>query len=218
MTDSRDGEIYETVTYNINGKQITWMAQNLRYETEGASVYDNVSSYKKKLGLLYTSNAVNSSCPKGWHLPTVSEWESLTALFGGYYKASKTLKSERGWEWNEKLAEGLARRGKVITFEKGNNSSSFNALPAGWNIKRGTASPYYLDIGNLTVFWTLDKDDSKVNPSLLYRLLNRKTEQFKPAAGARHQVSDKEQEIRDNYIRVGHIPNAKASCRCVKND
>ena len=109
MTDSRDGEIYETVTYNINGKQITWMAQNLRYETEGASVYDNVSSYKKKLGLLYTSNAVNSSCPKGWHLPTVSEWESLTALFGGYYKASKTLKSERGWEWNEKLAEGLER-------------------------------------------------------------------------------------------------------------
>ena len=53
MTDSRDGEIYETVTYNINGKQITWMAQNLRYETEGASAYDNVSGYKKKLGLLY---------------------------------------------------------------------------------------------------------------------------------------------------------------------
>ena len=34
MTDPRDGKLYRTVTYNINGKQKTWMAENLNYSDE----------------------------------------------------------------------------------------------------------------------------------------------------------------------------------------
>ena len=34
MTDPRDGKTYRTVTYNINGKQQTWMAENLNYSDE----------------------------------------------------------------------------------------------------------------------------------------------------------------------------------------
>ena len=32
MVDNRDGKTYNTVTYNIGGKQQTWMAENLNYE------------------------------------------------------------------------------------------------------------------------------------------------------------------------------------------
>jgi uncharacterized protein (TIGR02145 family) len=34
MTDPRDGKTYRTVTYNINGKPMTWMAENLNYSDE----------------------------------------------------------------------------------------------------------------------------------------------------------------------------------------
>ena len=34
MTDPRDGKTYRTVTYNVNGKPQTWMAENLNYSDE----------------------------------------------------------------------------------------------------------------------------------------------------------------------------------------
>ena len=45
MTDLRDGKTYKTVTYNINGKPQTWMAENLNYSDASvvpAVGYDSV--------------------------------------------------------------------------------------------------------------------------------------------------------------------------------
>lgn len=38
MTDDRDGKTYKTVTYNINGKTQTWMAEHLNYAAPGLQI------------------------------------------------------------------------------------------------------------------------------------------------------------------------------------
>jgi uncharacterized protein (TIGR02145 family) len=64
-------------------------------------------------------SGVRGVCPDGWHLPSDGEWDILVNYLGGEYMAGKRLKSVRGW--ND--YEGEPGRG--------DNSSGFNALPAG---------------------------------------------------------------------------------------
>jgi uncharacterized protein (TIGR02145 family) len=52
-------------------------------------------------------------CPSGWHVPTVSEWNTLTTFLGS--NAGDKMKSTTGWAGNL----------------GGSNSSGFSALPGG---------------------------------------------------------------------------------------
>jgi uncharacterized protein (TIGR02145 family) len=130
--DSRDSKSYQWVRI---GDQI-WMAGNLAWlpsvspssvisETspyyyvngyDGSSVSEakataNYSTY----GALYNWHAAQNACPSGWHLPTDSEWTILTNHLGGIDVAGMKMKSTSGWNSNG----------------NGDNSSGFNALPAG---------------------------------------------------------------------------------------
>ena len=66
-------------------------------------------------------------CPTGWHLPSVSEWDSLFSAVGGETTASKILKSQVGWNINE------------MNHRAGNGTDAFGfaALPAGNRINDG---------------------------------------------------------------------------------
>jgi len=140
LTDSRDGKTYKTV---IIGTQ-TWMAENLNYVTAKSSCYDGNSDNCTKYGRLYSWAAAMDSagiwstngkgcgyrfcsptypvrgiCPEGWHLPTETEWETLTTAVGGKSVAGKMLKSTSGWiEYNGESGNGTDAYG-------------FSALPAG---------------------------------------------------------------------------------------
>ena len=93
MMDSRDGQIYKTVTI---GSQ-TWMSENLNYEMANSTCYDGFVSNCYKKGRLYAWKAALESCPVGWHLPTQSDWHVLFSALGGKVSAAIALKSTKDW-------------------------------------------------------------------------------------------------------------------------
>jgi len=132
FTDPRDGYIYKTVKI---GSQ-TWMAENLAYKmSEGCWAYENKETFAHIYGRLYTWEAAKKACPPGWHLPSNDEWQTLVDYFGGDKKAGTALKSTKGWE------DG----------GNGDNSSGFNALPAGYRYYRDGS---FKNLGKYTLFWS----------------------------------------------------------------
>ena len=90
FTDSRDGQVYETVTI---GSQ-TWFAENLNYDTEDnlSACYDDNSDNCFIYGRLYTGEAAQTACPEGWHLSSKEEWDTLIDYLGGIDAAHVFLK------------------------------------------------------------------------------------------------------------------------------
>ena len=126
----QEGNSYKTI---IIGTQ-TWMAQNLKTTkyrngdqisntkisetlTSGAYFYDE---FFATYGAYYNWYAVNDSrniAPAGWHVPSLSEWETLITFLGGYSLAGGNLKEGTFTHWWDNIG--------------GYNSSGFTALPAG---------------------------------------------------------------------------------------
>jgi uncharacterized protein (TIGR02145 family) len=74
FTDPRDGNVYKTIT--VEG--VTWMVENLKYKTpEGSSYFENDPNNVQKYGILYDWKTATRVCPKGWHLPSGAEFQSL---------------------------------------------------------------------------------------------------------------------------------------------
>jgi uncharacterized protein (TIGR02145 family) len=117
--DSLDNRRYKTVRI---GNQV-WMAENLkttkynngspipavtnvkdwsRLTTPGYCWYDNnQTNYGNIYGTLYNWYTVNTGklCPKGWHVPTDTEWTTLTEYLGGASVAGGKLKEIETTHW-----------------------------------------------------------------------------------------------------------------------
>lgn len=174
-----DGNVYKTVRI---GKQV-WTVENLkttqyndgtpiphvtergvsggttgwRNLTTGAyCYYDTNPDYKGKYGALYNWYAVNTGklAPKGWHVPTDSEWTELEEylIANGYNwddskfknKIAKALAAKTDWiQSNEIGAPGndLSR----------NNASGFSALPGG---ARSYSGDFNGNISNRGDWWS----------------------------------------------------------------
>lgn len=89
--DPRDGNQYRTVKLRDGNR---WLAENLRFETEGSFPADaqpseqvlatNPDYDSAKYGRLYTWEAAQQATPPGWHVPTDREWKRLFRAYGGY--------------------------------------------------------------------------------------------------------------------------------------
>jgi uncharacterized protein (TIGR02145 family) len=132
--DPRDGNVYKIINFKENGKLYTWLAENLNYKAEN-------SFSSNEGGRYYSWAAAKNSCPEGWHLPSVSEWNTLISHFGGKENAGNSLKNTLGW----KTDSGTA------------NTSGFGATAAGFRHYRG----YTGMEGEFGVYWTANEEDSE---------------------------------------------------------
>gem|GEM_PF-436118 len=136
LHDERDGKKYRTVKI---GDQ-TWMAENLAYVVDSSWCPEGRSDSCAKYGRLYQwaaamaiaptydamawdggDSLIQGVCPRGWHLPSETEWTALTATVEadarvGEGFAGSALKSTAGWYLS---GNGTDRFG-------------FRAIPAGY--------------------------------------------------------------------------------------
>lgn len=168
LKDSRDGQEYKTVKI---GEQ-WWMAQNLNFDTDNSWCYGDAPANCAKYGRLYTwvaavggaedecggehecdlgTGDVQGVCPKGWHLPSKAEWETLIVAVNGsiteYTSGNSTrakLKSQTGWKAHSSVTN--------------EDSFGFSALPAGYRIN--DEHGYYYE-GILAHIWSSTERNSQ---------------------------------------------------------
>ena len=186
--DPRDGTRYKTVKI---GNQI-WMAENLKYlpsvspssvgsETDpfyyvygyqgtdvlAAKATDNYKTY----GVLYNWSAAKASCPKGWHLPTDAELNTLETYVVSYINSPNPQypcsTSETGWRrcadnsgtdagGTYGAGKSLKKVGQGTGVGAGDDLVGFSALLAGY---RGTDGSFG-SIGSFTFFWSSSASSS----------------------------------------------------------
>ena len=154
FTDSRDGRSYNVVKIG----DLTWMVENLNYETETRACPDGDSRNCKRMGRLYTWAEAKTVCPEGWRLPTSADFAQILA---------QSLDGNPGAVSNEAGAKLKSRDG---WFKKGNGTDDFgfNALPAGY---RG-ADGKFDGIGGYAYFWSATEDVENPESNAYYLFLS----------------------------------------------
>jgi len=151
-----DGNIYHTVTI---GNQV-WLVENFKstkyndgtsiplvtgntewinLSTPGYCWYDNDITNRETYGALYNwyAGQTNKLCPTGWHVPSDSEWTTLTDFLGGESTAGGKLKETGTIHWDTPNTGAT-------------NESGFTSLPGGF---RGAQGVCY-NIGYWSQYWT----------------------------------------------------------------
>jgi len=141
-----DDNVYPTITI---GKQV-WMVVNLKTTkyNDGTAIplvtddeswkalntpaycwFDNDIEYKDLYGALYNWFTINTNklCPTGWHVPTDTEWTTLTTYLGGFSIAGGKLKETDTIHWQSPNMGAT-------------NESGFTALSSGWRDVNGMFS------------------------------------------------------------------------------
>jgi uncharacterized protein (TIGR02145 family) len=157
-----DSNVYKTI---IIGTQL-WMAEDLKTTkyNDGTPIpnvtdnaawskltigaycwYNNDTSNKTTYGALYNWYAINTGklCPKGWHVPTVLEWNTLINYLGSDSVAGGKLKEIDTLHW---LSPNLGAT----------NRTGFTALPGGCRNYKGE----FVTIGLYACLWSsIEKDN-----------------------------------------------------------
>ena len=154
MKDPRDGQTYKTVTFG----KYTWMAENIKYETEHSNCYGDDPINCANNGRLYKWQALKTVCPAGWHLPTEAEWDTLFLAVGGASVAGKKLKSKKDWLDCESKT-GLDKDGN------GTDEFGFSVRPVG--VFRGFGSVIEKE-GYKTCFHTTEKNDKSMEIEMCF--------------------------------------------------
>jgi uncharacterized protein (TIGR02145 family) len=178
-----DGNVYQTV---IIGTQ-TWMIENLKTThyndstsiplitdsitwinmiTPGYCWYNNASaSNKATYGALYNWYVVNTGklAPKGWHVPTDNEWNTLENNVLQYYHSSGSLSKilASASHWRTSTSSGAV--GNNLST---NNSSGFSAIPGGYRISKKYA---FNKIDSVGAWWNSTSVSDTTSQSIMLK-------------------------------------------------
>lgn len=142
--DPRDKQKYRTIKV---GDRI-WFADNLNYKMEGSFCYKEDESNCQAYGRLYTWDAAVNACPKGFHLPTDEDFQSLWQAAGSDFNAAYLLKAEYGWSGET----------------NGNDTLKFSSMPAGNRFDDQT----YGNLSKFAFFWSSEASTEKQNARVWY--------------------------------------------------
>jgi len=157
------GNVYTPITI---GTQV-WLKENLRTTkyangddifkessvnwatlTAGAyCYYENLTSNAEAYGNLYNGFAVTDPrgiAPKGYHVATQADWETLITAQGGFNAAAGRLKEQGPIHWD--------------TTNSATNSTGFSALGGG--SRRANVVANYLGLGIDGFWWTTTASNS----------------------------------------------------------
>lgn len=155
LKDVRDDQEYETV--QIGGQ--CWLAENLNFEMadEGYPIsysYNNDPVNGKMYGSLYLINydVITIACPVGWHMPSDDEWKTLEVYLG----MDEDEADDEGYRVSGDVGRKLKSTSGWIFSGNGDNSSGFNALPAG----TGHVKDGFSGMGGQSYFWSWTKTGS----------------------------------------------------------
>jgi uncharacterized protein (TIGR02145 family) len=162
MVADYDGNSYNTVKI---GNQV-WMAENLKstHFNDGSAIplvtdgtawsslttaaycwYNNDKTTYGTYGVLCNWHTVNAGnlCPTGWHVPSNSEWTTLTDYLGGTSVAGGKLKETNTIHWTSPNTGAT-------------NETGFTALPGGARYNDGV----FYGIGTGSYWWCATQDDA----------------------------------------------------------
>lgn len=191
FTDSRDGQSYDVVKIG----DLTWMAENLNFETAGSFCPEGDSRNCKRLGRLYSWAEAKTVCPEGWRLPTKEDFEALVSATSEdtAQSLSPSLAQSPSHSRDSDLGAvpsasnavhnnhaGLALKSSDGWFKKGNGTDDFgfNALPAGYRgaiskADDGAISGGKFDgIGGYAYFWSATEDSENLKSNAYYLFLS----------------------------------------------
>jgi uncharacterized protein (TIGR02145 family) len=166
ITDPRDGQKYHTTYVD----SLEWFAENLKWAGAGIC-YSDCEVLQPIMGRLYTWNEATGgeegsglaggpqgACPEGWSVPTAEDWENL----GKALNKDVPVSFLSNWAGlGQKLTvEAYLNGVKMWPISPDNNKSntvSWNALPAGYNLRSGEI---YRDFMSYGMWWSAARRNS----------------------------------------------------------
>lgn len=150
-------EVYATVKI---GDQC-WMAENLRYDLKGYTMYRSEDPSGEILGGFYAGGreTQNKACPDGWGVPTIAEYNQLIAYLNnidGTNRAGAKMKQGAFWHVD------LSQKANIGTNESGFGlvgTGYYRAAEGGWVglSKKDDFNHYYF---SATYFGTTPNNNS----------------------------------------------------------
>ena len=170
LVDKRDGNKYPTLKLG----DLTWMGENLRYNTEGSWVYDDNEENGLKYGRLYNYHMALDACPDGWRLPSDQDWMSLETALDMPADELELMERYRG-KWNY-VGFVIKSEVWVNTANPEFQMTAFNAPPAGYYHRRITRSGKeknnYIEEYISAMYWTSTGMDSESDGDAIIRFLS----------------------------------------------
>ena len=204
MTDPRDGRKYKTVSFEYKGKKYEWMAEDLKYDSDGVYHWTKAMQIEDKyMGIVVKNDLIDSVhqgiCPDGWHVSNTEEWKKLIDYAGGV----KNLLNET-WKASD----------EDVAYNKGLVDVFFNKLDLNFTPMNAVYLKAYYH--------------SYAPNSYRYRLADAKIVEMYPYLSEEEQkaladrlvsgpAGDYAVEISTNGYLVKETPRTDARVRCVKN-
>lgn len=108
------GRMYKTI--KING--VIWMAENLAFLVKDSWFYQDNAQHGEKHGMLYTWHAAVETCPEGWKLPSLQDWQEMIDSFGNESTAISNILEGKNDGLNIRFSGYRSLKGDFLSLER----------------------------------------------------------------------------------------------------